>query len=570
MANVEKKALKLEEKNAKIRAKALEEQRTRVYNQMVAAQKRSKKQKKIAPKEAYISLQNINKIYPNKVQAVFDFNLDIKKNEFIVFVGPSGCGKSTTLRMIAGLEDITGGDLYIDNVYANDLQPKDRDIAMVFQSYALYPHMSVAGNMSFGLKIRKVPTLMKDKEGNPVLKINKKLIGDHRKELKNLKDVLQEAENNGDTAKVEMYTKYIAEVEKKVEYFETTPVPVYVNRHIPKSEISKRVGEVASILQIDEYLERKPKALSGGQCQRVALGRAIVRNAKVFLMDEPLSNLDAKLRVQMRSEIVRLHNKLNATTIYVTHDQTEAMTMATRIVVMNKGYVQQIGTPAEIYNHPANLFVATFIGSPAMNLFEVVYKDNAIRFEDGTEFVLPSGFDKLIDDFYKNELASCEAELDKLDRDFVERNQILESIAELPHSGKTTEEIRVKKEELTQRLKQVEISNQKRVDLIDRINKYKAHDSSASRQVIFGIRPEDIYNANESVFEEDMTEPVEFEIQLAELMGSEYFIHTDFAGKDLVSKISTKKLLNSKDKIALSFDLSRAHIFDKVSQKLIK
>ena len=570
MANVEKKALKLEEKNTKIRAKALEEQRTRVYNQMVAAQKRNKTQKKIAPKEAYISLQNINKIYPNKVQAVFDFNLDIKKNEFIVFVGPSGCGKSTTLRMIAGLEDITGGDLYIDNVYANDLQPKDRDIAMVFQSYALYPHMSVAGNMSFGLKIRKVPTLMKDGKGNPVLKINKKLINDHRKELKNLKDVLQEAEENGDTAKVAMYTKYIAEEEKKVEYFETTPVPVYVNRHIPKSEISKRVSEVASILQIDEYLERKPKALSGGQCQRVALGRAIVRNAKVFLMDEPLSNLDAKLRVQMRSEIVRLHNRLNATTIYVTHDLTEAMTMASRIVVMNKGYVQQIGTPAEIYNHPANLFVATFIGSPAMNLFEVVYKDNAIRFEDGTEFVLPSGFDKLIDDFYKNELAACEAELNKLDRDFVERNQLLEAIEQLSHSDKTPEEIQTKKEELTQRLKQVEISNQKRVDLVDRISKYKAHDSSASRQVIFGIRPEDIYNANEAIYEENMTQPIEFEIQLAELMGSEYFIHTDFANKDLVSKISTKKLLNSKDKIALSFDLSRAHIFDKVSQKLIK
>ena len=246
---------------------------------------------------AYVSLRNIDKIYDNNVQAVFNFNLDIKKNEFIVFVGPSGCGKSTTLRMIAGLEDITKGELYIDNELCNDKTPKDRDIAMVFQSYALYPHMSVYDNMAFGLKIKRMP----------------------------------------------------------------------------KYEIDKRVHEAARILQIEEYLDRKPKALSGGQRQRVALGRAIVRNAKVFLMDEPLSNLDAKLRVQMRSEIIKLHEALGATTIYVTHDQTEAMTMASRIVVMKLGRVQQIGSPIEIYNNPANLFVAGFIGSPAMNFINVKF-----------------------------------------------------------------------------------------------------------------------------------------------------------------------------------------------------
>lgn len=264
---------------------------------------------------ADVTLRNVNKIYDNKVQAVFDFNLEIKDKEFIVFVGPSGCGKSTTLRMIAGLEEITSGDLEIDGVLMNDVQPKDRDIAMVFQSYALYPHMSVYDNMAFGLKIRK----------------------------------------------------------------------------LPKDEIDARVREAAKILEITEYLNRKPKALSGGQRQRVALGRAIVRNAKVFLMDEPLSNLDAKLRVQMRAEIIKLHERMNSTTIYVTHDQTEAMTMADRIVVMKDGYIQQIGSPKEIYNNPANMFVASFVGSPAMNFLRGTYANGTFKL-NGTTIAVPEMF----------------------------------------------------------------------------------------------------------------------------------------------------------------------------------
>ena len=255
---------------------------------------------------ADLSLRHIDKIYDNNVQAVFDFNLEIKDKEFIVFVGPSGCGKSTTLRMIAGLEDISAGEFYIDGKLMNDVEPKDRDIAMVFQSYALYPHMSVYDNMAFGLKLKKTP----------------------------------------------------------------------------KEEIDKRVREAARILEIEDYLDRKPKALSGGQRQRVALGRAIVRNAKVFLMDEPLSNLDAKLRVQMRSEIIKLHERINATTIYVTHDQTEAMTMADRIVVMKAGYIQQIGTPKEIYNNPKNMFVAGFLGAPATNFLQGTYQGNAFICND--------------------------------------------------------------------------------------------------------------------------------------------------------------------------------------------
>ncbi|MDA1877190.1 sn-glycerol-3-phosphate ABC transporter ATP-binding protein UgpC [Bacillus cereus group sp. BY112LC] len=240
-----------------------------------------------------VVLKNVYKIYDNNVPAVEDFNLHIQDKEFIVFVGPSGCGKSTTLRMIAGLEEISQGDLYIDEKYVNDIPPKDRDIAMVFQNYALYPHMTVYDNMAFGLKIRK----------------------------------------------------------------------------LPKDKIERRVQNAAKILGLEEFLKRKPNVLSGGQRQRVALGRAIVRDAKVFLMDEPLSNLDAKLRVTMRSEISKLHHRLQTTTIYVTHDQTEAMTMATRLVVMKDGQIQQVGTPKEVYEYPENVFVGGFIGSPAMNFF---------------------------------------------------------------------------------------------------------------------------------------------------------------------------------------------------------
>ncbi len=243
---------------------------------------------------ASLSLKHITKVYPNGFEAVKDFNLEINDQEFIIFVGPSGCGKSTTLRMIAGLEDISGGELYIGDKLMNDVEPKDRDIAMVFQNYALYPHMTVYDNMAFGLKLRKVP----------------------------------------------------------------------------KDQIDKMVKEAARILDLTSLLDRRPKALSGGQRQRVAMGRAIVRNPKVFLMDEPLSNLDAKLRVQMRIEIAKLHQRLGTTIIYVTHDQTEAMTLGDRIVVMKDGVVQQVDSPQNLYDKPCNLFVAGFMGSPQMNFLD--------------------------------------------------------------------------------------------------------------------------------------------------------------------------------------------------------
>ena len=262
---------------------------------------------------ATLSLRNIKKVYGNKVTAVDNFNLEIADKEFVVFVGPSGCGKSTTLRMVAGLEEISDGELYIDDVRMNDVAPKDRDIAMVFQNYALYPHMTVFQNMAFSLKLRK----------------------------------------------------------------------------IPKDEIDRKVREAAEILEITEYLDRKPKALSGGQRQRVAIGRAIVREPKVMLMDEPLSNLDAKLRNEMRAEIIKLRQRINTTFIYVTHDQTEAMTLGDRIVIMKDGFIQQIGTPQEVFDHPANLFVAGFIGTPHMNIFDADLKKTDGKYSivvDGVEF----------------------------------------------------------------------------------------------------------------------------------------------------------------------------------------
>ncbi len=273
---------------------------------------------------ASLKLQDIYKVYQSGVTAVTDFTLDIEDKEFIVFVGPSGCGKSTTLRMIAGLEEISDGDLYIDGKRMNDVQPKDRDIAMVFQNYALYPHMTVYDNMAFGLKLRKKP----------------------------------------------------------------------------KAEIDEKVKEAARILGLETYLQRKPKALSGGQRQRVALGRAIVREPKVFLLDEPLSNLDAKLRAQMRTEITKLHHRLATTFIYVTHDQVEAMTMGTRIVVMKDGLIQQVDAPQKLYDYPANLFVAGFIGTPQMNFFDAVITKDA----DGRVFV----------EFEGNKVALPKAKADKI------------------------------------------------------------------------------------------------------------------------------------------------------------
>jgi len=565
---LDKKQRREKEKLLKLKEKQLERQRIRIYNEMVAREKINKKKIKHAPKDVYISLQHINKIYDNKVQAVFDFNLDIKQHEFVVFVGPSGCGKSTTLRMIAGLEDITAGDLYIDKTYANDLHPKDRDIAMVFQSYALYPHMNVASNMAFGLKIKRFPTLKVDENGNPILGINKKAIKVLKNQLKELQKYASEEENTIDVS------DDIAELEEKIKYLETTPVEIYQNKHMPKDEIRQRVMKAAQILQIEEYLQRKPKALSGGQCQRVALGRAIVKNAKVFLMDEPLSNLDAKLRVAMRSEIIKLHNSLNATTIYVTHDQTEAMTMATRIVVMNKGYIQQIGTPIEIYNHPANIFVATFIGSPAMNLFKIKYSNKSITFSHGLSIELPKEFDKAIKNFYPQEIKNIQLEFDNLEKDFVERNNILSQIEKNEQLLQTADEKQKVKissvlEKLRDELKICEESNSRRVYLLNALNSLNKVQTNGIVDLIFGIRPEDVYQANRVLTDESISSPIDLKVSVAELLGHEYYVHSDFAEGEIVSKIHAKTIVNTGDDIKVVFDISKIHLFDPITEKII-
>ena len=373
-----------------------------------------------------LSLDKIYKKYPNATQyAVEDFNIDIKDKEFIVFVGPSGCGKSTTLRMVAGLEDITEGEFKIDGKVMNDVAPKDRDIAMVFQNYALYPHMTVFDNMAFGLKLRK----------------------------------------------------------------------------FKKDEIKRRVDEAAAILGLTDLLDRKPADLSGGQRQRVAMGRAIVRDAKVFLMDEPLSNLDAKLRVSMRTEIAKIHRRIGATTIYVTHDQTEAMTLADRIVIMSSspnadktgtvGRVEQIGTPQELYNEPANKFVAGFIGSPAMNFFNVTVSNGKLTNSEGIDIDLPEGKQKLLKD--------------------------------------------------------------------------KGYEG---KEVILGIRPEDIQSSNLAQ-QAYPNQSIQAEVVVSELLGAETMLYLKSGATEFVSRVEARDFRNPGEQITVALNLSKAHFFDKDTEKRI-
>jgi len=360
---------------------------------------------------ATLKFNGLDKVYDNGVQAVFDFTLDVKDKEFIVFVGPSGCGKSTTLRMVAGLEEITSGELFIDDVMVNDVAPKDRNIAMVFQSYALYPHMTVYDNMAFGLKLRKMP----------------------------------------------------------------------------KDEIDGRVQNAADILGLAPYLDRKPKALSGGQRQRVALGRAIVRDAKVFLMDEPLSNLDAKLRVAMRAEIIKLHERIETTTIYVTHDQIEAMTMASRIVVMKDGYIQQVGAPKDIYDNPNNIFVGGFIGTPPMNFIPgKIEKGSFVG--DGINVKLP-----------------------------------------------------------------------------DAKAKYVKENGFDGKEIVLGIRPENIHDDNvvKETYKDSM---VKLYVDVAELLGAETNIHAKIGEVELVAKVNARTDIHIGDVIEVAFDMNKVHFFDPESE----
>ena len=377
---------------------------------------------------ASLSLRNVYKRYPGGVVAVSDFNLEIKDKEFIILVGPSGCGKSTTLRMVAGLEEITDGEVYIGDRLVNDVAPKDRDIAMVFQNYALYPHMTVFDNMAFGLKLRKTS----------------------------------------------------------------------------KDEIKRRVEEAARILDISHLLERKPKALSGGQRQRVALGRAIVREPKVFLLDEPLSNLDAKLRAQMRTEISKLHQRLGTTFIYVTHDQTEAMTMGTRIVVMKSGLIQQVDTPQNLYLYPCNLFVAGFIGSPQMNFIE------SKLLKDGEDFFVEFGSE----------------------------------------DTKTRAGVKYK------------------IKLPATKNKDNCLDAYVDKEVIMGIRPENVHNEPELVAA-NPDGVVEADVEVTELMGAETYLYMNCEGQSINARVSPTSTARPGDKITIAFEPAKIHLFDKDTELTI-
>ena len=377
---------------------------------------------------ASLSLKHIYKKYPGGVVAVSDFNLEIKDKEFVIMVGPSGCGKSTTLRMIAGLEEITSGELYIGDRLVNDVAPKDRDIAMVFQNYALYPHMTVFDNMAFGLKLRKTP----------------------------------------------------------------------------KDEIKRRVEEAARILDIAHLLDRKPKALSGGQRQRVALGRAIVREPKVFLLDEPLSNLDAKLRAQMRTELSKLHQKLGTTFIYVTHDQTEAMTMADRIVVMKDGVIQQVDTPQHLYDLPCNMFVAGFIGSPQMNFIEsvIVKKDDQYFVEFGSEDTKTTRGTK-----YLIPLPAAKVE-------------------------------------------------------------GKGLDEYVGKEVIMGIRPEDVHD-EPRLLEEFKDCKVNAKVEVTEMMGAETFLYVNVEGYEYTARVEPTSTARPGDTIEIALENTKIHLFDKETERTI-
>lgn len=519
-------------KLAKKEKKALYKQREKLHYEMVNWQIEHEKDEKKAPVDSVISLQHINKIYPNHVQAVSDFNLEIKEHEFIVFVGPSGCGKSTTLRMIAGLEDITAGDLYIAGKYANDLMSKERDIAMVFQNYALYPNMNVYDNLAFSLRCRKIPDvvpLKQDKSSNDST------------EEDTSKQVFEDLETNSLNENSDEQVKHIM-------------------RKMTEEEVKERVMEVAKTLELEEYLDRKPAELSGGQRQRVALGRAIVRNAKVFLMDEPLSNLDAKLRVQMRGEIVKLHKAINTTTIYVTHDQIEAMTMADRIVVMKKGVVQQIGSPKEIYNHPSNIFVATFIGSPAMNIVSCHYRNGILIFDDNFIIVLDEEFIQAHDEFYKNEIESAQSNYDNCLNDYNMRLDFLKNGKDKKYH---TDDIEVLLQDPLLYAYQRTLDEAK--EKLDTLVGYKD-----DHEIYFGIRPEDIVSGKSMTLIENQIEGIKLPINLAELLGNEYYIHSTFGNQDIIAKAAVNQNLNAGVTMEAIFNKDHIHIFDKLTEKLIK
>ena len=636
--------------------------------------------------DAFVSLKDINKIYPNGVQAVYDFNMDISEKEFIVLVGPSGCGKSTTLRMIAGLEEITSGYLYIDKVLSNYTSSKDRDISMVFQNYALYPQMTVYDNIAFPLRARKYRRPMEatvKKAWDQAVAVLESRADELKEAIQNAKDkalnfgtvveyvatklrICDEAARllckintssladikNTAKAKIEEEKAKLSskgyEIDSEYRLIKNGEVQYHYVK-MSNEEIRSRVFEAAEILDLGPYLDRRPKELSGGQMQRVALGRAIVRNAKLFLMDEPLSNLDAKLRVQMRSEIVRIHEQIGATTIYVTHDQTEAMTMATKIVVMSKGWVQQIGTPQEIYCNPKNIFVATFIGSPAMNIFDAEYDNGRLIFKGGYTVDLPEEYKARHNEFYERKIQELKRmlatddfkkmhalkELDKLlfENSGASLEKTLSEIVEILRGTECADEVgglistllaehkgadvkSVKKQLLKIRepllsfekiptedigmLHNAQVFSKEEIKVDDTLyyqkpkknnkkavkvnvnlnstdvefvnNFYEVAKSllkkfesalSGRHPIRVGVRPEDIVLDAETPTAK--TDKFVVNANIVELLGSELLVHSEFAGANMIAKISTNVLIKPHTDVELALKKDKILIFDENS-----
>lgn len=570
----------------------------------------------------FLSVQNLEKIYPNNVKAVYDFNIDISKNEFIVIVGPSGCGKTTTLRMIAGLEDITSGEIYLDNEFINYKPSKDRKMAIVFQSYALYPQMNVYDNIAFPLTINKylLPKVaVKLQAYEELYEVVKKLTNVE------LFTVLKTAPSKARAAKLKTFeliandlnvtylaSKLLISFKLKEETYDKDELlhklasliaeekaflaadNVTVNEHyylvnesgevlkeerqLNKYEIREKVFNTAAILDLGDYLGRLPKELSGGQMQRVALGRAIVKNVPIFLMDEPLSNLDAKLRGTMRSEIVKLHNKIGATTIYVTHDQTEAMTMATRIVVMSKGFIQQIATPQEVYDHPANLFVAKFIGAPTINLFEGRYdaQKKVIQINEKIELKVSAAMVKKFSAFYARKIKELEQMRDNYQTSTRAQEDFLRLLSSLD-TGDYLKAKQSKKQSFLMRLR-TKITKRDEVSLVqeDELfvllnNKLAALKEAANNphNIILGIRPE---RMNITVQEKDREYVNAHHITptVTELLGYEYIVHFDFLGEEMTAKIDAKSNVSVASKLMLTFEVNETHFFCPITGEVIK
>lgn len=570
---------------------------------------------------AFMSLQHLVKVYNNGEKAVYDFNLDIEKNDFIVIVGPSGCGKSTTLRMLAGLEDISEGEVYLENKLLNYTPCKDRRMAIVFQSYALYPQMNVFDNIAFPLTINKFsfPVISEirkaDYEIRNILETIpfNKFIGVLYNVYKNKGRNAEKEENIANIFHIDFYSAQLLiksfkeyknetleslvakEAKIKENLYKSLKELVaaenerlrlndiklddafcelnadgtkkFVLRKMTSYEMKKKVFETAETLDLTPYLDKLPKELSGGQMQRVALGRAIVKDVPVFLMDEPLSNLDAKLRLTMRSEIVKLHNRINATTVYVTHDQTEAMTMATKIVVMSKGFVQQIGTPKEIYNNPVNIFVAKFVGSPAMNVFEMQFDKIAecLRYND-ISIPMDSGFLNKFNEFYEKKDAEFEAVLSHYDRAANEKIlKILSATGE--HIGKTRKQQKVGamsriKNLFKKTAPQEEFSEEK--EIARRKSAQIRDNAETGAKLLVGIRPERI-KVEKCLPNKQYENAIIVNPTVCELLGSEYNVYFDCFGKSMTAQLDAKEVITTRDKIAVSFHSEDIYVFDPIT-----